>query len=305
MITLKSLTDIINNKLKLINPEINFKINPDGDEYKAPSLEKNAVVDNFIQGTAILLNDSIVPVDGITILSQTVGIEFVVPVKSGRELVEQEDGSSVMQDVVYQSSFEPIRQALATLSAQAYKDSVIDDDGKTTYAVSYTVTAPKAGDIMLRDAVGLSITYQISINFAIVQNGINTRNICVKFEDTDVLFTNITIGRTAIMESGAFNGSGGNALNYPAVTALSIELAVPALSDSYITQEHLAWLLFGEMKIYTVELGFSAVELGSSENKTKFNMYFGECCAAGQGIDNIGQSIRLVEALDLGGETIE
>ena len=101
------------------------------------------------------------------------------------------------------------------------------------------------------------------------------------------------------MESGAFNGSAGNALNYPAVTALSIDLAVPALSDSDITQEHLEWLLSGDMKIYTVELGFS-------ENKTKsFNMYFGECCAAGQGIDNIGQSIRLVEALDLGGETIE
>lgn len=300
MITLQDLTEKINEKLNVIKGDIDslqdveFMIYPDGDEYKGARLENNALKDNYIQGTAISLNSSIVPVDGIIIQTQTVGVEIVVPVRTGRELVEQEDGSSVMQDVVYQDSFEPIRKVLANYASQAYDDTVVD--GTKTYKLTYTLTNPRAGDIMIRDQVGLSITYQVSFNFAIVQNGINSRDIIIVFEGEKVPFTNVSIGRTAVMESGAFNGSNCSALNYPAVTALSIELAVPALSNTKITSEHLQFILSGEIKTYSLGITFS----GDINTATYYNVHFGECCVAGQGIDNVGQSIRIVEALDLG-----
>ena len=299
MITLQDLTNKINEKLNVIKEDIDglqdveFMIYPDGDEYRGARLENNVLKDNYIQGTAISLNSSIVPVDGIIIQTQTVGVEIVAPVRTGRELVEQEDGSSVMQDVVYQDSFEPIRKVLANYASQAYDDTVVD--GTKTYKLTYTLTNPRAGDIMIRDQVGLSITYQVSFNFAIVQNGINSRDIIIVFEGEKVPFTNVSIGRTAVMESGAFNGSNCSALNYPAVTALSIELAVPALSNTKITGEHLQFILSGEIKTYSLGITFS----GDINTAKYYNVHFGECCVAGQGIDNVGQSIRLVEALDL------
>lgn len=308
MITLQYLTNTINAQLNTLS-DIQFKINPDGDEYKGARLENNVVVDDYIQGTAILLNSSIVPVEGIIIQSQTVGVEIVVPVKSGRELVEQEDGSSVMQDVVYQSSFEPVRQVLATLASQAYNDTITNDN--KTFKVTYTVTNPRAGDIMIRDQVGLSITYQFTCNFAIIQNGVNTRDVEIYFDvekgDTEevkkikkVPFSQFSMVRTAINESGAFNGSNGSALNYTAVTGLQIDLSVPALSDSHITKEHFKFLKTGVVNQYQV-----SVKLGvkdddeEDEEETIYTMQFGECNVSGQGTDNLGQSIRLVEALSL------
>ena len=291
MITLQDLTNIINEQLKGLS-DIEFKIYPDGDEYKGARLENNVVVDDYIQGTAILLNSSIVPVEGIIIQSQTVGVEIVVPVKTGRELVEQEDGSSIMQEVVYQSSFEPVRQVLATLASQAYNDT-IESDNKT-FKVTYTVTNPRAGDIMIRDQVGLSITYQFTCNFAIIQNGVNTRDVEILFEGVKGPFSQFSIVRTAINESGAFNNSGGSALNYTAVTAVQIDLSVPALSDSNITTEHFDFLKNGIVKQYEVSIKF-----GETDTQKVFTMQFGECNVSGQGTDNLGQSIRLVEALDI------
>lgn len=291
MITLQYLTNTINEKLNTLS-DIQFKIYPDGDEYKGARLENNVVVDDYIQGTAILLNSSIVPVEGIIIQSQTVGVEIVVPVKTGRELVEQEDGSSVMQDVVYQSSFEPIRQVLATLASQAYNDTITNNS--KTFKVTYTVTNPRAGDIMIRDQVGLSITYQFTCNFAIIQNGVNTRDVEIEFEGVKVPFSQFSIVRTAINESGAFNSSQGSALNYTAVTAVQIDLSVPALSDSNITVEHFDFLKSGIVKQYEVSIKF-----GVNDTPKVFTMQFGECNVSGQGTDNLGQSIRLVEALSL------
>ena len=291
MITLQYLTNTINAQLNTLS-DIQFKINPDGDEYKGARLENNVIVDDYIQGTAILLNSSIVPVEGIIIQSQTVGVEIVVPVKTGRELVEQEDGSSIMQDVVYQSSFEPVRQVLATLASQAYNDT-IESDSKT-FRVTYTVTNPRAGDIMIRDQVGLSITYQFTCNFAIIQNGVNTRDVEIEFEGVKIPFSQFSIIRTAINESGAFNSSQGSALNYTAVTAVQIDLSVPALSDSNITTEHFDFLKNGIVKQYEVSIKF-----GSADTPKVFTMQFGECNVSGQGTDNLGQSIRLVEALSL------
>lgn len=302
MITLQDITNRINEKLNTLS-DIQFKINPDGDEYKGARLENNVVVDDYIQGTAILLNSSIVPVEGIIIQSQTVGVEIVVPVKTGRELVEQEDGSSIMQEVVYQSSFEPIRQVLATLASQAYNDTIESDD--KTFKVTYTVTNPRAGDIMFRAQVGLSITYQFTCNFAIIQNGVNTRDVEIRFdidveEGEKVPFSQFSIVRTAINESGAFNSSAGSALNYTAVTAVQIDLSVPALSDSKITAEHFDFLKNGIVKQYKVSIQF-----GTSDTPKVFIMQFGECNVSGQGTDNLGQSIRLVEALEIEESDIE
>lgn len=299
MITLQDLTKEINEKLNNLSG-ILFKINPDGDEYKHARLENNELKDNYIQGTAISLNSSIVPIDGIIIQSQTVGVEIVVPIETGRELVEKEDGSSVMQDVVYQSSFEPVRQVLATFSSQAYSESITDTNNKT-YKVTYTVTAPRAGDIMIRDQVGLSITYQFTCNFAIIQNGVNTRDVVIEFEGKKVPFSQFSMVRTAINESGAFNGSNGSALNYTAVTGLQIDLSVPALSDSdsIITKEHFDFIKTGVIKQYqvSVKLGVKDDE-DEDEEATIYTMQFGECNVSGQGTDNLGQSIKLVQALD-------
>jgi hypothetical protein len=296
MVSLELLTEKLNIKLNTLIEGVEgvkeIKLYLDGGKYEKPYLEQNVVENDFIQGVSMLNSSSIVPINGILIQTFNVATEIAVPIDTDLMAVNKEDGSITMTEKAYNDSIEPYRIALERLASQTYVDPVTVDD--KTYVVSYTVSTPRSGRITQRDGLGFSISLSFVIEYAIVQNGINSRDVKLGFEDEEeVPFTQLTFVRSPVMDSGAFSGTNGNAKNYMAVSAMQISISVPALSDSIITREHFDFLLTGIPKIYEVSLTLPG------KTKKTYQMYFGDCNIAVRELDNVGQSITLVEALEL------
>lgn len=296
MVSLELLTEKLNDKLDDLIDGVEgvkkIKIYLDGGKYEKPYLEQNEVKNDFIQGVSMLNSSSIVPINGILIQTFNVATEIAVPIDTDLMAINEEDGSITMTEKAYNKSIDPYRIALEKLASQTYVDPVTVDD--KTYVVSYTVSTPRSGRITQRDGLGFSISLSFVIEYAIVQNGINSRDVKLGFEDEEeVPFTQLTFVRSPVMDSGAFSGTNGNAKNYMAVSAMQISISVPALSDSIITSEHFDFLLSGIPKIYNVSITLPG------KTKQTYKMHFGDCNIAVRELDNVGQSITLVEALEL------
>ena len=300
MVSLESLTENLNTKLNgLIEGVKPIKLYLDGGRYEKPYLEQNDVENDYVQGVSTLNSSSIVPVNGILIQTFNVATEIAVPINTDLMAVNEEDGSITMTEQAYNDSIDPYRLALEKLASQTYVESVVVEN--KTYVVSYTVSTPRSGRIYQRDGLGFSIALSFIVDYAIIQNGVNSMDIKVYFEGVRVPFTQLNIVRSALSDSGAFDGSNGSALNYLSVTALQISLSVPALLDSNITNEHFDFLLNGTPKIYDVRIETPLVktETPLSYVEREYRMQFGDCNIAAKELDNVGQSITLVEALDL------
>ena len=291
MIDLKKLVDIMTNKLNGLSSDFEFCIFADGDKYIDPYLDQNEVKNAYIQGVSSIINSSIVPVESVLVETITTSTEIVVPIDGNAVTINEEDGSITFEAQTWSEYIAPIKEVLTAYASNTYKDPIELDE--QTFVVTYTVSQPRTGHIAQRDGVGLSIPFTLITNYAIVQNGINSRDVELTFDGGKVPFTQLTFVRSPVMDSGAFSNSNGVAKNYMAVSAMQISVSVPALSDSNITSEHFDFLLTGAPKIYTVTLTLPGKDTQS------YQMYFGDCNIAVRELDNVGQSITLVEALDL------
>lgn len=294
MIDLQKLVDIMNVKLKELSENYAFRIFSDGDKYIDPYLYQNEVKNAYIQGVSSIINSSIVPVESVLVETITTSTEIIVPIDGNAVTINEEDGSITFEAQTWSEYISPIKEVLTAYASNTYKDPIELDE--QTFVVTYTVSQPRTGHIAQRDGVGLSIPFTLITNYAVVQNGINSRDVELTFEGKKVPFTQLTFVRSPVMDSGAFSNSNGVAKNYMAVSAMQISVSVPALSDSNITSEHFDFLLTGEPKIYTVTLTLP----NKPNNLTQsYQMYFGDCNIAVRELDNVGQSITLVEALTL------
>lgn len=77
-----------------------------------------------------------------------------------------------------------------------------------------------------------------------------------------------------------------------AVSALEIEVSVAALTDNTLTSEFLSFLLTGSETVYSIGLTVNGIT-------ETFNMIFAQSNAAISGVDNMGLSIKLVQALEV------
>lgn len=298
MVSLELLTKKLNDKLDGLIEGIEgvkkIKIYLDGGKYEKPYLDQNKVKNDFIQGVSMLNSSSIVPINGILIQTFNVATEIAIPIDTDLMAINEEDGSITMTEQAYNKSIDPYRIVLEKLASQTYVETVEVEADDKTYVVSYTVSTPRSGRITQRDGLGFSISLSFVIEYAIVQNGINSRDVKLGFEDEEeVPFTQLTFVRSPVMDSGAFSGTNGNAKNYMAVSAMQISISVPALADSKITSEHFDFLLTGIPKIYDVSISLPG------KDKQTYQMHFGDCNIAVRELDNVGQSITLVEALEL------
>jgi hypothetical protein len=92
------------------------------------------------------------------------------------------------------------------------------------------------------------------------------------------------------MESGVRSESDGSAENFPTADALQLTLTVPAVTDSILTEEFAKFILKKERSIYDVTLFYAGIE-------SSYKMIFGQSNFTARGVDGVGQSIVLVEAM--------
>lgn len=303
MISLNTLNGLIQNKLNTIKGEDVFRIYADGDRYITPYVKNNTIRDDYIQGISTLISSSIIPTNGILIETFIVNTEIVMPIDTDMAAeINEETESITFTEQTFNQVVAPFRNVISMLATDTYKETI--NEGERTFVVTYTVSQPKAGHITYRDGIGYSLPFSFTSNFAVIQNGINSRDVSILFDTgavesgtsvpiyENVPFTQVNLIRSPIMDGGAFSGTNGVAKNFMSVSAMQITLSLPALTDSVITSEHLDFILTGQPKIYSIK-----VKIGTKENTYK--MQFGDCNAAAKELDNVGQSIVLVESLEV------
>jgi hypothetical protein len=94
------------------------------------------------------------------------------------------------------------------------------------------------------------------------------------------------------MDAGVMSSTNGSAVNVPTGDALQIAFSVPALTDAVLTTEFANFILKKERKVYKVKLNFNGI-LG------EYDMVFGQCNYTARGVEGVGLSVTLVEAMPL------
>ncbi len=275
MIDIAQLLDYINEQLNKTAPDdAVFLIYADGGNYKPSKWERNELT-TYIQGVGYISDSSIFPVNGLSIATQTLSVTIAVPIDPSKPPEE---------------SFEPVRNALnAFVSAPGV--TAMTDEAERIYSVSVYGSSPTPGEMVQRPSIGLSITYSINVYFSFIQNGINSLDCVLTFEGEQVPFTEMTVAVAPVMDGGAVSGSGGGVGNYATSYAFEIQASVPALSGSKLTAEFAKFLLLKQYGVYDVTLIYAGV-------KGEYKMIFATSNITARGLEGIGQSITLVEAID-------
>lgn len=281
MIPISELVNNLNTDLNALAAGVTFRIVPDGAKYRKPKRVQNTVT-TYIQGAARIVTSDIVPVNGMTIISETLNVEIEVPVEIGGIETADED---------IQKFTEPVLNALTTYFSKPHVKQMTDDSD-AVYSVAIFGSQPEAGSLIQRNNIGSSITYSFSVQYTFIQNGINSFGVTLTFEGEAVPYTELSVTRTPVMDGGAFSDTAGTARNYVAVSALEIEVSVAALTDNTLTSEFLSFLLTGAETVYSIGLTVNGIT-------ETFNMIFAQSNAAISGVDNMGLSIKLVQALEV------
>lgn len=262
--------------LQLNEADRKFYIVPDGDNYTPPERNGNDVI-QFIEGVASVTNSTIIPIKNVEVITETLSVEIIV------RLIER-------KGVKDEDIFLPVRNAISAYFGKAVVTQMTGDDDKV-YSVAFYGTQPETGDIMNRPPYGRSITYYFDVVYQFIENGVNSADIELTFEDEPVSFENLTITRTAVTDGGAFAGTNGSARNYNAKTGFELDFNAPMLVGNKLSQALVDFLLKGTEKIYTV-----TVKTPFDETPAAYNMIFAPSSASIQGILNCGNSITLIEA---------
>lgn len=275
MIPIQNLVAMLNNALNSVYTDNGrrFLIVPDGDDYAPPTRENNSVM-RYVNGVAQTTNSTITIVNGLYIAEQVLSVEVAVWINP---------------DEPKQASFQPVRDAISAVTQIPKVQSIADEDGNI-FSVTYYGTQPSPGEIMQRPVIGESIVYNFSVFFTFIQNGINSTGVKMTFEGEDVPFTELSPSISPVMESGVRSESDGSAENYPTADALQLTLTVPAVTNSILTEEFAKFILKKERSIYDVTLSYAGIE-------SSYKMIFGQSNFTARGVDGVGQSIVLVEAM--------
>lgn len=256
-----------------------FDIIPDGGEYVGYTRKYNDIT-QYIEGVASITDSGITPISGIEVATQTLSVTVAVKLDPQKGVDDEE-------------IFLPVRNAIAKYASQAYKAAYIvdkDTDKEKTYTVAFTATQPYAGELAIRPEIGRSIIYTFSVSYSFIQNGVNSQDITLTFEDEVVPFEELTIVRVPVQDGGAFSSSGGAARNITTQTALELNFSTPALANNKISKELTAFVLTGIEKAFDV-----TIKTPYAENATAYKMSFGQSNLTARGAENCGLSTSLVE----------
>lgn len=282
-----------------------FDIVADGEEYKKPTRSGNDVT-IYTQGSAVVLESNIVPAQGITVLTETIGIVIGVPIKDGERLVGDDENGYTPERIPYNESILPVKNILTEYFSQIHTGTITTSGTSAkTYSTSFVGSQPQASEIDIRANIGLSIEYSLYITYVVILNGLNSQDIKVYFgSGTPTVYeqipcTTCTITRVPTQDGGAFANSNGVSKIYNANTALEIDLSVPALTNSVLTKKYFDFLFKGADETFSVKVEYPKLqgESGNGNNTVTYTMRFAQGNIAMDGVKNVGQSITFVEAL--------
>lgn len=279
MINLDVLKTIIENGLNQV-PNSNFVFNlfSETGDYKAPERDRNSVK-QYINGILSVSSSEVIPTNGINVSTLVTKIEFIVPVND-----EYTDSAPIL--------FTEVRNVIA---AYFEKTNVVNlNDDNTDYVVGMYAELPTTGEVNIRNGIGESINYTVTIYFSFVENGESSMDYEFYLNGTKIPYTSANISRINSSESGVYNTSTSQDINYivkniPVSSAFSVTMSIPSLSNNQAVNLIKNALFKGQIEPLTLKV---------KENETNYYEYdvlISNNSMALQGVQNAGLQVTFIE----------
>lgn len=254
-----------------------FKIFVDAGKFeKAEKTRTGKVL--FINSLLRVGESSIVPVQGITVATQSAMLEICVPIFNEDQIDEVSTLFRTMLDGYF----------------AMYKVQSIDG-----YTVSSTYSLASTGSLEARGNIGQSLTFYVNMEFSYIENGLNSSNCTFKLDGFEIPFVSVHINKNATVNSNATSGDFGLSTSRGTAFIRGWDFETVALNKN----SGLSYILLTELNgnglnvPHTFTVNTSLVDK-NSENITftkTYKVIFGSIDMNMQSIDNISYTFSIVE----------
>ncbi len=281
MVELKTLAQTVENGLNALSAANNlgivFKIHSDAGEYQKALISRTAK-QRYTNGLLQVVSSSIVPVQNLTVATQNARLEIAVQLPN-----PQTDA------VIIEAHRAVLDGYFKTTALQMLEDK----DGKK-YSVASTYSLASTGGVAAESPLGTAITFTVLIDYAMVQNGLNSSTFTVTLDGVNIEYVSLTIDRTPAMDAADYSDTNGAAHNVANSTALTFVLEIPAtVTDNVANSALRGFVLDGDMKtVHTLNVAIG------TENRT-YKVVFASTNISLIGYQNAGYMVKFVEAADL------
>lgn len=296
MITLKQLTDKLSSALNAQgNPGITFVLHNDTGEYVKAVREDNDVKD-IVNGMVSVTSSEVQNTsEGLTIATMTTRVELLVPCRDTEEdineIVLNDDGTygEELARTGNKAFLQSVRNWLDEFCANNGTTTMTDEDGKI-YNVSYVYSLVATGIRQMDSFAGDSFTFVIYADYTLIQGGLNSREVKIFLDGTEIGYSNMTLRRVPTQEVSVFSGAAiGKSLTSD--TVLGISVSLPA-STKEITSTVLDYILHGNRNVTHF------LELRTENDSNFYLVQFGQNEATASGVLNVGMTVTFVEVPD-------
>ena len=270
MITINSIAKTIEDGLNLSAKayQFKFKIFVDAGQFKK-ALKTRTEKTLFINSLLRVGDSSITPVQGITIANQSAVLEVCVPIFKEEQIDEVTTLFRNMLDGYFAT----------------YKVQSIDG-----YTVSSTYSLASTGTLEPRGVIGPSLTFYVNMDFAYIENGLNSANCKFTLDGFDLPYTAAKITKNPVAQSDALSNLGGKGTTVNTSFVRSFDFQIPAQSGN----GGIGAIIMSEIKGGGLNTPHTLV-VDMSGTQDTYNVVFGQTDISLEGINNAGFSISLVE----------
>lgn len=274
MIALATFAEAIESALNANTQGINFRIFADAGQYEK-AFKDHTEKKRYTNGLIRVKSSAIVPVQGMEIATQQVSLELCAPLYDAEKDEEIAAAHRAILDAVFsQFTVQPI-----------------PENGKT-YSVSTTYSLANTGTVQQRPPIGTSITFDVGIEYAYIENGLNSYDCVYELDGVVIPYTNASIGKVATTENNSYADTSGESLCFNTAFARSFDFQIPAQSKG-IGAQILGELLGNDLNtVHTLTMRFA-----DGGVKT-YKVIYASSDMNVQGVDNAGHNVSFVEARD-------
>lgn len=276
MISLSQITEFIQNGLNNNTQNIVFNIIEEG-KYK--EAQRNSGTNNFteyVNGSLSSVSSAIIPILGLNVATQQARLELVVS-----DLYAESE--SDLADRV-----ETVRNIVQNFFQQNVVTVLTDSEGKN-FSVNAYFSLLNSGTLSMRPTAGVSFTLLGEVNLSFIESGISSFTCPIYLDGVQIPYENALISRVPSINSVPYQDSNSATQGYTESTSLGVDLEVPSLSNNEAINNILNFIINADDSIHTLTVNFN----GTS---TDYNVIFGECNLALQGVLNGKHKVSFVEA---------
>lgn len=286
MIALSTFAAQIQQGLNAVGQKYNIKfaVFSDAGTYKK-AFKSREKKEKYTNGLLTAGSSSILPTQGLTIATQNASFEIVVALPNPST-----------DDEIIAAHRAVLDEYFKRYEVQAIEQPITDANGNaavTTYSVGAVYSLASTGTGAVRDGIGTSITFDVYIEYGYIENGLNSNDCKFTLDGYPLPFRAVKITKSPQVQSDSYSDSAGRGTSKNLSFARSFDFVLPALSDktgigSIVNAE----LLENDLnKIHSL-----TVQMGTNAETKTYSVVFGETTASLEGVDNVGNTVALIEA---------